>query len=93
MTHVYVNWLEILRYRGDGNYGYTEYVTPARLKTLEEGGVLSRPTDLTHGLWDNLQKQEQDDISDWPGSEDLLIIDSENATTYWAPIRLYEVGQ
>ncbi|MCH2202708.1 MAG: hypothetical protein MK102_12110 [Fuerstiella sp.] len=93
VTHVYVNWLEILRYRGHGNYGYTEYVTPARLKTLEEGGVLSSPTDLTHGLWNNLQKQEQDNISDWPGSEDLLTTDSENVPEYWAPIRIYEVGQ
>src|SRR4029077_15363394 len=30
ITHVYVNWLEILRYRAPGSYGYTDFVTPER---------------------------------------------------------------
>jgi hypothetical protein len=28
IAYVYVNWNEIARYRGPGNYGYTDYVTP-----------------------------------------------------------------
>ena len=93
ITHVYVNWAEILRYRRYGNYGYTEYVTPARLKTLEECGVLSSPIDLAHRLWDRMQKQDQDNISDWPGSEDLMSSDLSEAPKYWTPIRLYKVTQ
>jgi hypothetical protein len=40
ITHVYVNWLEILRYRVPGSYGYTEFVTPERFAELVAMGVL-----------------------------------------------------
>jgi hypothetical protein len=40
ITHVFVNWLEILRYREPGSYGFTEYVTPARIKELVDLGLL-----------------------------------------------------
>ncbi|MCA9091379.1 MAG: hypothetical protein KDA90_22410, partial [Planctomycetaceae bacterium] len=38
ITHVAVNWSEILRYRT--TYKYTDYVTPARFQTLVEGDLL-----------------------------------------------------
>lgn len=38
ITHVYVNWQEILRYRP--TYGYTGFVTPARFAWLQEQGIL-----------------------------------------------------
>ena len=91
VTHVYVNWLEILRYRGDGSYGYTEYVTPKRLRQLVEAGVLSEPTALNYGLWTELRKEEQNLILDWPGYEDLLTADSVGRKQRWAPVRLYKV--
>jgi hypothetical protein len=31
VSHIYVNWAEIRRYRQPGNYGFTDYVTPALL--------------------------------------------------------------
>jgi hypothetical protein len=40
ITHVYVNWLEVLRYRSPGNYGYTDFVTPARFAELQHLGIL-----------------------------------------------------
>jgi hypothetical protein len=40
ITHVYVNWLEILRYRAPRSYGYTEFVTPERFAELKDNGVL-----------------------------------------------------
>jgi len=40
ITHVYVNWLEILRYRSPGNYGYTDFVKPARFLELQQLGLL-----------------------------------------------------
>ena len=43
ITHLYVNWLEILRYRSPGNYGYTAFVSPARFLQLRELGVLAEP--------------------------------------------------
>ncbi len=43
ITHIYVNWLEILRYRSPGNYGYTQFVSPSRFEQLRELGVLGPP--------------------------------------------------
>jgi hypothetical protein len=43
ITHIYVDWSEIARYRSPGNYGYTDYVTPARFGRLVAAGVLSGP--------------------------------------------------
>lgn len=40
ITHVYVNWLEILRYRSPGNYGYTDFAKPARFLELQKLGLL-----------------------------------------------------
>ena len=40
ITHVYVNWLEILRYRSPGNYGYTDFVTPELFAELQRLGIL-----------------------------------------------------
>ena len=31
ISHIYVNWAEIARYRQPGNYGFTDYVTPSVL--------------------------------------------------------------
>ena len=41
ITHVYVDWSEIHRYRSPGNYGFTDYVTPERFDRLVRAGVLS----------------------------------------------------
>ena len=91
VTHVYVNWLEILRYRQDGSYGYTEYVTPQRLKQLTDTGVLSQPSDLDHRLWEDLSDRDRDHISNWPGYRDLMTSGGVGRKKIWSPIRLYEV--
>jgi hypothetical protein len=41
ITHVYVHWSEIARYRRPGNYGFTDFVQPNVLESLVKGGVLS----------------------------------------------------
>ena len=38
ITHVFVNWLEVLRYRT--TYGYSDFVTPERFRELADSGVL-----------------------------------------------------
>lgn len=38
--YVYVNWLEIARYRSPGNYGFTPYVQPEQFRALVRDGVL-----------------------------------------------------
>ena len=44
VTHVYVDWHEIDRYRSPGNYGFTPFVTPEVFARLVEAGVLKAPT-------------------------------------------------
>ncbi len=43
ITHVYVDWKEINRYRSPGNYGFTDFVTPERFAAWVRAGVLDRP--------------------------------------------------
>jgi hypothetical protein len=52
ITHVLVNWQEILRYRP--TYGYAEYVKPQRFDWLVENGVLEAPEILTRRAWREL---------------------------------------
>jgi hypothetical protein len=40
ITHVYVNWFEILRYRSPGNYGFSDFVSPELFAGLEHLGIL-----------------------------------------------------
>jgi hypothetical protein len=40
ITHVYVDWYEIERYRSPGNYGFTAYVTPAVFARLVSENIL-----------------------------------------------------
>ena len=93
VTYVYVNWLEILRYRRKGSYGYTDYVMPRRLKQLTDLGVLSDPTVLARRSWEDLSEQDQALISQWPGYEDLLTNGSAGGKKRWGPIRLYRVRE
>ena len=40
ITHVYVHWGEIARYREPGNYGFTDFVQPAVFERLVDQGIL-----------------------------------------------------
>ena len=42
ISHIYVNWAEISRYRQPGNYGFTDYVTPSLLHEELEGQQVIR---------------------------------------------------
>jgi hypothetical protein len=46
ITHVYVDWDWIRRYREPGNYGYTDFARPARFDRLVAEGVLRAPVSL-----------------------------------------------
>jgi hypothetical protein len=43
ITHLYVDWFEIDRYRSPGNYGFTPFVTPKVFSELVAAGVLEPP--------------------------------------------------
>lgn len=44
ITHVFVDWSEITRYRRPGNYGFTDFVTEGFFEGLVKAGVLSDPS-------------------------------------------------
>ncbi|WP_139228634.1 ArnT family glycosyltransferase [Planctomicrobium piriforme] len=72
ITHVFVNWNEILRYRT--TYRFTDFVTPARLQQLVELSIL-RPLPLPESIstrpWDGVDASWQNEIERW--SPDLKV--------------------
>ncbi|MFY9255641.1 MAG: hypothetical protein WAO83_19460 [Fuerstiella sp.] len=86
VTHIYVNWSEILRYRL--TYGFTKYVTPERFTRLVEAGVLNPGVPMTSIKFDDLSEQQQTEIKSWPGGPQQV-----SGESYWNNIVLYEVRQ
>ena len=70
ITHIYVNWSEILRYRL--TYGYTDFVAPDRLIQLQSMGLLAPPNTMSTGEWKSLDGQQQAEISSWHGAASLM---------------------
>jgi len=66
ISHLLVNWNEVLRYRT--TYGYTNFVSPARMAKLVEMGTLEE-IDLhpssTYREWDGLDPSWQTEIERW----------------------------
>jgi hypothetical protein len=71
VTHVYVNWAEILRYRLPGSYGYSEFVQPSRFAEMVEMHVLRPPVGLLFRNWSDLSEAEQITIRAWDGFEQI----------------------
>ena len=72
ITHVFVNWGEILRYRRPDSYGYAEYVQPARIQQLVDCGILrSRRTFLLRP-WQEIDEQGRQVIESWDGYQRLI---------------------
>lgn len=66
LTHVLVNWNEILRYRT--TYGYTDFVSPQRIQQLVDAGVLQEitlPPQVTLRNWDALNDSYQAEVEKW----------------------------
>jgi hypothetical protein len=63
VTHVLVNWREILRYRT--TYGYTPFVTPERFAHLQQMGILSRSVVADLGSVQSLGNEQRHDIDTW----------------------------
>jgi hypothetical protein len=60
ITHVLVNWQEILRYRQ--TYGYTDYIHPARFEWLVENGVLEEPVIFARRNWKDFSEGEKREL-------------------------------
>lgn len=46
VTHILVNWAEVLRYREPGSYGYTNFAHPKWFAELQAAGILDPPLPL-----------------------------------------------
>lgn len=88
ITHVLVNWNEILRYRLPGSYGYTPWLQPRRFEELQKLGILRNETRLSWRKWDDMSDQEQQVVESWEGFE--LLRPSPGT---FSTIMLYEVTQ
>lgn len=66
LTHVFVNWQEVLRYRT--TYEYTNFVSPARMRELVDLGLLRElplPQDLVLRHFANQSVEYQDQLNKW----------------------------
>ncbi len=65
ITHIYINWLELLRYRT--TYGYTDFVSPERFIQLQTSGVLGAPWEMPTEriLVKDLGIQAQQEVHTW----------------------------
>jgi hypothetical protein len=66
VTHLFVNWNEVLRYRL--TYGYSDFISPRRLRELEKRGVLTPiplAPELSLGIWERLNEGEQREVLRW----------------------------
>ncbi len=72
ITHVYVNWAEILRYRDRGSYGYTDFVMPARFAELQRIGILGPEWTINdqsgYGSWEQLSETNRAELRAWQPS-------------------------
>lgn len=73
ITHVFVNWMEILRYREPGSYGYTAFVSPQRFGALQELGILGPPLPVSaEQSVDDLSPGKRAELESWGAA---LIVD------------------
>ena len=86
ITHIFVNWGAVLRYRM--TYGYTAYVDPARFEQLLDDGVLQSRRVLIQQPWKTLSDSEQSMVKSWRGFEQLVPDDSS-----FSVVELYDVTQ
>ena len=72
ITHIMVNWFEILRYRLPGSYGYAEFVQPSRINQLVESGLLSPPKILLARPINSFTRQELGILKSWEEGDSLI---------------------
>lgn len=89
ITHVFVNWEEILRYRT--TYGYTDFVTPKRFADLQRRGVLEGPRLLTYPETfppvQDLSATEQAELRSWAPE----VVVNVQGTERMIPLQLFRV--
>ena len=59
-----VNWLEILRYRARGSYGFSDFVRPQTFEQLVQSGILKQVR-ITEGRWSALNDHDKQQVRAW----------------------------
>lgn len=72
ITHVFVNWSEILRYRLPGSYGYSEFVQPKKFDELVKAKALLPPTVLIKRDWTAFSAAEHQEVLSWDDGAALV---------------------
>ncbi|MBM4076821.1 MAG: hypothetical protein FJ267_14425 [Planctomycetes bacterium] len=73
ITHILVNWSEILRYREPGSYGYTNAAHPDQFARLQQLGILGPPLPLPDNIsLSRLSDSRELQIREWK-SDSLLV--------------------
>ncbi|MFM7055570.1 MAG: ArnT family glycosyltransferase, partial [Planctomycetota bacterium] len=72
ITHVFVNWSEILRYRLPGSYGYSSFVQPARFEELVQQQALLPPQVLIRRDWTAFSPAERQEVLSWESGSGLV---------------------
>lgn len=83
ITHIFVNWSEILRYRR--TYGYSGYVTPMRFQQLQKHNLVEPPITMASREWNAMDAAEQAEIQSWAGGNTL------KQGLSWTSVQLYRV--
>lgn len=89
ITHIFVNWAEILRYRT--SYGYTDFATRKRFLDMQEQGILGKPTTLALQPWDPLNEREKEELNRWSPSLRTRVAGPSGLVDGWIATEVYEV--
>lgn len=88
ITHVLVNWQEILRYRM--TYGYTDFVTPRRFEQLQAEGILGNPSPVPGGQdMASMKPDAQAEVKRWAPE----LIQVRNGTAVFKTFDVFPVQQ
>ncbi len=69
ITHLLVNWSEILRYREPGSYGYTDFAHPDRLQDLQNARLIGPELPLPDRVtFAPASPQKRQQVRDWAPS-------------------------
>lgn len=85
ITHVYVNWADILRYRT--TYGYTPFVTPRVFQVLQQRGMLAEEQTLGWLDYARMSPAEQSQVRQWGQA----LVRDESSPTAVAGAQLFTV--
>jgi 4-amino-4-deoxy-L-arabinose transferase-like glycosyltransferase len=76
ITHVLVNWSEILRYREPGSYGYTDFAHPDTFAKLQTAGLLGPALPLPDAAsFAPVNDAKRQQVADWAPSLNVTLGD------------------